>query len=61
MSADETTSLIAALAKKFPLQLKPEVRVNPQLIGGVRVTVGDRVLDSSVRARLDAMQARLTA
>jgi F-type H+-transporting ATPase subunit delta len=61
MSAEETTSLIAALAKKFPLQLKPEVRVNPQLIGGVRVTVGDRVLDGSVRARLDAMQARLTA
>jgi F-type H+-transporting ATPase subunit delta len=37
------------------------VRVNPQLIGGVRVTVGDRVLDSSVRARLEAMQSRLTA
>ncbi len=61
MSAEEATSLVAALAKKFPLQLKPEVRVNPQLIGGVRVTVGDRVLDSSVRARLEAMQARLTA
>jgi F-type H+-transporting ATPase subunit delta len=61
MSEAEVTSLLAALSKKFPLKLKPEVRLNPQLIGGVRVTVGDRVLDSSVRARLDAMQARLTA
>jgi F-type H+-transporting ATPase subunit delta len=61
MSSDEAAGLVAALARKFPLKLKPEVRVNPQLIGGVRVTVGDRVLDSSVRARLDAMQARLTA
>ena len=61
MSAAEVASLVSALASKFPLQLKPELRVNPKLIGGVRVTVGDRVLDSSVRARLDAMQARLTA
>jgi F-type H+-transporting ATPase subunit delta len=61
MNTGEVAGLLAALAKKFPLQLKPEVRVDPQLIGGVRVTVGDRVLDSSVRARLEAMQARLTA
>ncbi len=61
MSDSEVAGLMAALSRKFPLKLKPEVRVNPQLIGGVRVTVGDRVLDSSVRARLDAMQARLTA
>jgi F-type H+-transporting ATPase subunit delta len=61
MSPADVTGLVTALEKKFPFQLKPEVRLNPQLIGGVRVTVGDRVLDSSVRARLDAMQARLTA
>jgi F-type H+-transporting ATPase subunit delta len=61
MSAADVAGLVSALAKKFPLKLKPEVRLNPALIGGVRVTVGDRVLDSSVRARLDAMQARLTA
>ncbi len=61
LSAGDVAGLVAALSRKFPLKLKPEVRINPQLIGGVRVTVGDRVLDSSVRARLDAMQARLTA
>jgi F-type H+-transporting ATPase subunit delta len=61
MSAEETAGLVAALRRKFPVQLKPEVRINPELIGGVRVTVGDRVLDSSVRARLDDMRARLTA
>jgi F-type H+-transporting ATPase subunit delta len=57
----DLASLLAALSRKFPLQLKPVVRVDPQLIGGVRVTVGDRVLDGSVRARLEAMQSRLTA
>jgi F-type H+-transporting ATPase subunit delta len=61
LEGDALNGLLAGLAKKFPLKLKPVVRVNSQLIGGVRVTVGDRVLDSSVRARLEAMQARLTA
>jgi F-type H+-transporting ATPase subunit delta len=57
----QVTDLVAALAKKFGQQLKPEVRVEPALIGGVRATVGDQVLDSSVRARLTDMQTALTA
>jgi F-type H+-transporting ATPase subunit delta len=35
--------------------------VNPDLIGGVRVAVGDHVLDTSVRSRLQAMKAALMA
>ena len=61
VGSEDLASLVAALRRRFPLNLKPEVRVDPQLIGGVRVTVGDRVLDNSVRARLRAMQAQLTA
>ena len=38
-----------------------EVPVGPELIGGVRVVVGDEVLDTSVRARLQQMKAALTA
>jgi F-type H+-transporting ATPase subunit alpha len=37
------------------------VSVNPELIGGARVTVGDAVLDGSVQAKLAAMHARLRA
>ena len=53
--------LVASLSKKFGQKLKPEVRVNASLIGGVRATVGDQVLDGSVRARLMEMQTALTA
>lgn len=57
----QVAELVASLSKKFGQQLKPEVRVNPELIGGVRATVGDQVLDGSVRTRLTEMQTALTA
>jgi F-type H+-transporting ATPase subunit delta len=53
--------LVAALERKFKCKLKPTVEVDASLIGGVRVTVGDEVLDTSVRARLARMQTALTA
>ncbi len=61
LSDAQLADLIKQLGRKFPRRLKPELRLEPQLIGGVRVTVGDRVLDGSVRARLDAMRIQLTA
>ena len=57
----QVNDLVGALAKRFGLKLKPEVKVDPELIGGVRVAVGDHVLDTSVRSRLQAMKAALTA
>jgi len=61
LSDAQVGDLVQRLARKFPLRLKPQVQVEPQLIGGVRVTVGDQVLDGSVRARLDEMRVQLTA
>jgi len=53
--------LVAGLEKKFGLKLKPVVTVDPALIGGVRVAVGDQVLDTSVRARLTQLRDTLAA
>jgi len=61
LSDAEVNDLLAALAKRFGTWLRPSVQVNPALIGGVRIAVGDQVLDSSVRARLNQMQTALTA
>ncbi|SAK42640.1 ATP synthase F0F1 subunit delta [Caballeronia hypogeia] len=57
----QLNDLVASLERKFQRKLKPVVTVDPSLIGGVRVTVGDEVLDTSVRARLASMQTALTA
>lgn len=50
-----------ALEKRFGRKLKVRMELDPSLIGGIRAVVGDEVLDTSVRARLDQMKAALTA
>jgi F-type H+-transporting ATPase subunit delta len=61
LSATQVAELLGGLEKKFGVKLKPELTVDPSLIGGVRVSVGDQVLDSSVRTRLEQMRVALTA
>ena len=62
MTQAEIDDLVAGLGKRFPgLKLTPVVTINEALIGGVRVRVGDRVLDGSIQTRLAQMQEALTA
>jgi len=61
LSADQLDQLAATLQKKFGRKLNPTVTVDPSLIGGVRVVVGDEVLDTSVRAKLQQMHSALVA
>jgi F-type H+-transporting ATPase subunit delta len=50
-----------ALERRFGKKIEAEVVVNPDLIGGARVTVGDAVMDASVQAKLQAMATQLRA
>ena len=51
----------ASLEKRFGRKLNLTVKPDDSLIGGVRVVVGDEVLDTSVKARLEQMKAALIA
>ena len=51
----------ATLEKRFGRKLNASVAVKPELIGGIRVVVGDEVLDTSVAARLQQMKTALVA
>jgi F-type H+-transporting ATPase subunit delta len=53
--------LAASLEKRFARKLNVSVELQPDLIGGIRVVVGDEVLDSSVKASLEQMKMALTA
>lgn len=53
--------LSGVLEKRFARKLNLQVELQPELIGGIRVVVGDEVLDTSIKARLEHMKTALTA
>jgi len=57
----ELSELIGLLERRFERKLNLTVELAPELIGGIRVAVGDEVLDTSIKARLEQMKAALTA
>jgi F-type H+-transporting ATPase subunit delta len=61
IGSDQLGIVAQALEKRFGRKLNLSVQEDPSLIGGIRVVVGDEVLDTSVRARLEQMKVALTA
>jgi F-type H+-transporting ATPase subunit delta len=57
----QLSDVVALLSKRFGRKLEAHVTLEPALIGGIRVVVGDEVLDTSVKARLERMKVALTA
>ncbi len=55
----QVAALLQQLEARFATRLTARVVVDPSLIGGVRVAVGDQVLDASVRGKLDSMAVAL--
>jgi F-type H+-transporting ATPase subunit delta len=39
----------------------PQVRVNPNILGGIIVRIGDRVMDGSIRRRLGILRGQMLA
>jgi F-type H+-transporting ATPase subunit delta len=61
LTADETTALEARITKMTGSTVQLRAEVDPELIGGLTVRVGDRLLDASVRGRLERLRAQLLA
>jgi F-type H+-transporting ATPase subunit delta len=56
----QITAIADILSKKLNKKISPSVTTDPNLIGGVKVHVGDKVWDASVRGRLQHMAVTLT-
>jgi F-type H+-transporting ATPase subunit delta len=61
LNEEQVATLARQLEGRFQAKLDVTVTVDPSLIGGVRVVVGDKVLDTSVRSKLDAMRTALNS
>ena len=59
LSAAQATALAARLEQGYGRKISINQVVEPSLLGGVRITVGDDVIDGTVRARLDDLRLRL--
>ena len=59
LTDDQQTRLAAALANATGKQLNLKVVVDPSVLGGLVATIGDTVIDGSVRTRIDQLKSRL--
>ena len=55
----DLSALVADLERRFKRKIRPQVTVVKELIGGAKVSVGDQVIDGTVRGKLEAMNAGL--
>jgi F-type H+-transporting ATPase subunit delta len=53
------TAIAAQLSRMFGKEVVPHISVDPAIMGGVVVHVGDTVLDGSVRRRLASLRRRM--
>ena len=56
---NQVKALVPQLETVFNTRIETTVSVDPALIGGIKVIVGDQMLDASVRGKLDAMATAL--
>jgi len=59
LTSDQQDRLAAAIVNATGKQVNLKVVVDPSVIGGVVATVGDTVIDGSVRTRIDQLKSRL--
>ncbi len=55
----QRTAFVGRLEKTTGKKIKAEFEVEPALIGGATVQVGDNLIDASLRAKLDALREQL--
>ena len=57
----QVADLVQRLEKKTGRKVRAQVQLNQELIGGIRILLGDKVIDGSARAQLEALETALKA
>ena len=61
LSDAQVGELASAMGRRLGKRVEATAVVNPALIGGARIAVGDTVIDGSVRGKLEQMKSALLA
>lgn len=59
LSAQDLSNVIRKLEVKYKTKFQPEIVIDPALLGGVKIIIGDQVLDGSVKSRIDRLKSSL--
>ena len=59
LSADQERRLAAALERIYGSAVNLNVNIDPALVGGITVKIGDEVIDGSIASRLETARRRL--
>lgn len=59
LNSKEQDNLSALLSRKYKKSVKISIQKKPELVGGIRILVGDEVIDNSIRGKLHAMAVSL--
>jgi F-type H+-transporting ATPase subunit delta len=60
LNEQQRNDIVAALERRYGKKIEAEMDVDPELLGGARVQIGDQVIHASVRDALGQMVAALT-
>jgi len=61
LTPDERSQLEELLARRFGPGRRLAIEVDPQILGGIWLRVGNQIIDGSLRGRLEALRRQLTA
>ena len=59
LNAEETAELKRVLKDKLGREPKLDMHVDPKLLGGLKLKIGSRMIDSSLRTKLDGLRAAM--
>lgn len=59
LSEEDQQRLVADLSRRFQKEVRLQTRVDPSILGGLVVQVGDQVIDASVQTRLQQLRRQL--
>ncbi|MFO1198141.1 MAG: F0F1 ATP synthase subunit delta [Burkholderiaceae bacterium] len=61
LTDEQIADIVGTLSAKYGRQVKATIWIDPELIGGVSIRVGDEVMDASVRGKLAQLASALKA